>query len=342
LSYRYVETPLRLPEGALRGLRRPALVGSLAAAMTGAAAIGLLVLAPRPVWAPEVVPQAESEFAAPHRLRPSPAQPGAVRPAPAEARDDLPAVYADGCHADFEVIDPPACEFGVPRDRADATVVLLGDSHAAQWFPALHAAAAERSWHLVAMTKSGCPVADVTVWNSVTRTVYDDCDRYRLAALARIERLRPDVVVAAEYSRGYSLDGDGRRVDHRVWVDGLNRTLARIRGGGAAVALLADTPRPGFDVPACLSRHADRPDSCGFDRAGALDPREWSGVREDPDIWVVDLNDGICGVRRCPPIVANWLAYRDEHHLTASFARAFSDALADALPVGSAQPIGPH
>ena len=37
------------------------------------------------------------------------------------------------------------------------TVVLFGDSHAMQWFPALNGLAKEHDWRLVGLTKAACP-----------------------------------------------------------------------------------------------------------------------------------------------------------------------------------------
>ncbi|WP_328345198.1 hypothetical protein [Streptomyces violaceus] len=45
------------------------------------------------------------------------------------------AVYRDGCHVDHAATGTRSCVYG---DRASSrTVVPFGDSHAAQWFPAL-------------------------------------------------------------------------------------------------------------------------------------------------------------------------------------------------------------
>lgn len=333
LSYRFVETPLRLPTGALRGLRRPALVGSLAAGATATAAVGILIVTPIPAWQPALVAQADPGPQRPGRPTPAPGPKDRVEPDPSRAREDLPQIYADGCHADFDVVDPPPCEYGVAPQRARLTVVLFGDSHAAQWFPALQSSATERSWRLVSMTKSGCPVADVTVWNRVTKTVYEQCDRYRTAALRRLADLRPDVVVAAEHVRGYSLVAEGQPVPvaRSVWIAGLNRTVQRLGSSGTTVAMVADTPRPGFDVPACLARKPNDPDSCRFNRSDGLESREFDGLATQPTLRVVDLNDAICGPTHCPPVLANWLVYRDDNHLTASFARALRGPLALAL-----------
>jgi peptidoglycan/LPS O-acetylase OafA/YrhL len=61
----------------------------------------------------------------------------AVRPTPreAEAKHNRPQMYADGCHLELPETVSPECVYG--NSSSKTTVVLFGDSHAMQWFPAL-------------------------------------------------------------------------------------------------------------------------------------------------------------------------------------------------------------
>ena len=43
-------------------------------------------------------------------------------------------MYADGCHLNPPETEVPECVYGNPSSKT--TVVLFGDSHAMQWFPA--------------------------------------------------------------------------------------------------------------------------------------------------------------------------------------------------------------
>ena len=51
------------------------------------------------------------------------------------------------------------CIFGDTTSRT--TVVLMGDSHAEHWLPAVDRIGRERHWKIVAMVKPACPVADM-------------------------------------------------------------------------------------------------------------------------------------------------------------------------------------
>jgi SGNH domain (fused to AT3 domains) len=72
-------------------------------------------------------------------------------------------MYADGCHLTFTETEAPACVYG--NRSSEITVVLFGDSHAMQWFPALNRIAKERDWRLLGLTKATCPPAEVHIYN---------------------------------------------------------------------------------------------------------------------------------------------------------------------------------
>ena len=104
-------------------------------------------------------------------------------------------IYSDGCHVDASATAPGACVYGDPS--SSTRVVLFGDSHAAQWFPALERLAVEHGWRLESMTKSACATADATVWNRIVKRAYTECDEWRQAALDRIAAEHPALVVVS-------------------------------------------------------------------------------------------------------------------------------------------------
>jgi hypothetical protein len=62
-----------------------------------------------------------------------------------------PKVYLDDCHVNNGEVLSGDCTYG---DRSSkTTIVLYGDSHAAQWFPALEKLANENGFQLVSLTK---------------------------------------------------------------------------------------------------------------------------------------------------------------------------------------------
>jgi hypothetical protein len=259
---------------------------------------------------------------------------------PAAARADQAA--SRDCFAGFGPVTAPAgCRFGDPA--GSRVVVLFGDSHAAHWFPALDAAARRQNWQLWFWAKSGCGYADVQEWLASYRREYTECSAWRRSAMARIAALpRVDLVVvgrAISYL-GQVLDADGDLLDRGaaagVWAAGAERTFEALGAGDRRVLLLRDVPRPGFDVPACLSSRDD-PVACSFPQAGHVHPDEqlWTAERsvtERLGVQVADLSGLVCPADPCGVVSPGGaILYRDEHHLTATFARESANKVAAVL-----------
>ena len=233
-------------------------------------------------------------------------------------------------------VAPRDCVFGDPA--SSVAVVLFGDSHAAQWFPALERTATERGWRLISLTKSGCPTADLAVWNGITKRSYDECDRWREAALRRIATDRPALVVVSD-SRGYQAMVDGEAVPiaeaRDRWDAAVGRTLQRLATLSPHVVVIGDTPRAVTDPPACLSTHMDDATACAFPFTDAVKP-EWTAgeaaVAKRAGAGFIDPTPWICRTDPCPTVTGRLLVFRDQHHLTATYARALAERLFARLP----------
>jgi peptidoglycan/LPS O-acetylase OafA/YrhL len=260
---------------------------------------------------------------------------GALTPTPAKARADLPAVYSNGCHLNAGRTTYPTCAFG---DTASSTVVfLLGDSHAAQWFPTMEAIATKQHWRLLTRTKSGCPAPDVTVFNKGLKRAYDECDTWRAAVLAEITSTHPALVVVAGTRTNSLVDrSTGAKIDPAKapgeWQAGWTRTLAALEKTGVQTAVLRDTPWPGRDVPSCVQQHRANPSACDLSRSALDSPAYDVGLAKGvATAHAVDLSSLLCVATRCPATLGKYLVYRDTSHLTATFATALTPYLSAKL-----------
>jgi peptidoglycan/LPS O-acetylase OafA/YrhL len=278
--------------------------------------------------------------------RPSlPPPPGGPVPADlvpplAQARDDIPAIYDNGCHLAQPPTAIPECAFGDPDSAT--VVVLIGDSHAAQWFPALERLAIERSWRLVSLTKSACTPAWITVWNSTFKRAYTECDEWRDRVIERVAAERPALVLVAS-SHPYRSAGNGAPAESDGGValaTGLADTLGRLRPLAGAVALIGDTPKFDRDPPECLSSHLDEALGCAQPRATTVDVRwlaEEGRIAAQVGATFIDPTDWACPTDPCPAVIGRYLVYRDTHHLATPYVVALREHLGAALPA----PIGP-
>ena len=261
--------------------------------------------------------------------------PGNLLPPLTEARDDVPAIYENGCHLTQPETEPRECVFGV--SDAAATVVLIGDSHAAQWFPALERLATERGWRLVALTKSACTPAALTVWNTTFKRAYTECDTWRAAVQDRVMEEAPELVIVVS-SHPYPSVANGQRAsadDGTALANGLAATLRSLVALADHVLLLADTPKFAVDPPECLSAHLDDVLGCSEPRATMLDP-DWTAreaaTAATAGAAFVDPTGWACPTDPCPAVVGRFLVYRDQHHLATPYVLALRDRLAAALP----------
>ncbi len=245
-----------------------------------------------------------------------------LTPSLLDAPGDLPeAGFDNGCHADYMTVKQPDCVFGDPNGTK--TVVLMGDSHAQQWMPALDAAAKQAGWKLVSWTKAACSLADVTLFEAKIGRDYWECDEWRRQTTARVIALDADLLVM---SQSDSVPGD--HYSNGEWADATGKTLATIQQADVPVVFVLDTPQPALDIPECLAEHLGDVGACNStghlsDYAGRRDAVQ--SVLETIGVTVVDPVDWFCvGRSQCPAIVGNLLVYRDLTHMT----RAYSEHLA--------------
>jgi hypothetical protein len=247
----------------------------------------------------------------------------ALRPPPREADADRSRAFEDGCLVDKADTEPPPCVYGDPDSPAH--VVLLGDSHAMQYFPALERIAALRHWRLVLFTKSGCPAADAGVDHRFRGKPYPECPVWRAEVLRRIEEVeRPQLVVVGGMAR-YRVAKDGHPLSSarttQVLAAGYAAVLRRLRRVAREVVVVRDPPRPPQDVPSCVAEHLAHLSACAFpQRAGSVerDPIV-AGARRAAVTRVLDPRERLCAAGTCPAVIGNVLVYRHTGHLTATY-----------------------
>ncbi|KUL28674.1 acyltransferase family protein [Actinoplanes awajinensis] len=339
MTYHLVENPLR-QHAQLR--RRPIRALGLGAGLSGAVAAVAVTIAllPHPVPAGAAIrdlPAAAARATDPYAVitravrssRTTRELPANLTPSLTTVNADKARVWADQCHVEVPVLVAPAgCVYGDPASAT--TIVLYGDSHAAQWFPALEQLATRRHWKLVSLSKSSCSAADLRLWHDGLKREYTECGAFHTSAVARIRALRPALVVIGS-SFNYR-PVDTRTDEATQWQAAWQRTVTSVR---APVALIADTPYLGGErVPICVARQArlKRINRCGKSAATALrGPAQRSVLHRLTGVTVIDPVPWLC-TDFCPPVIGNVLAYRDSNHLTSTYARTVAPLLEQALP----------
>lgn len=267
-----------------------------------------------------------------------------------QAMQDLPqGIYDNDCHLNLLQSKLQRCEFG--DTDSPTSIVLFGDSHAAQWFPAIEAMSQQQGLRLVTFTKSACPIAWTDTVNRQLGRRYTECSRWRKQALQKIIALHPALVVVGYY-RYVSLpeEAGGAAIRAQDWLEGMHHTMQMFNDAGIQVVVMRDSPRPGFDVPTCLARQAKSPWralNCRFQRSHSLDNVEYHLIQQAsqqlPYIAFIDLSERICQTAMCDPFDHQHgvVLFRDAHHLTTRFVRQLVPTLTHALSpwLARAKPI---
>jgi len=120
--------------------------------------------------------------------------------------------------------DPP-CVYG--KTNSNKTVLLIGDSHAAQFSQALIEAAGELNWKTAVWTMPACSVQFRNVNQSV---VYHDCLKRNLKIINWIRENKPDAVIISQY-----VTSEQSQIE-------LRRAISEINLEVPSILLVANTP----------------------------------------------------------------------------------------------------
>ena len=226
-----------------------------------------------------------------------------------------PSIYIDGCHVNYGEPESGDCTYGDINSKT--TIVLYGDSHAAQWFPALEALANERGFKLVSLTKSACPSVDVPRDDRGAFKAVD-CNQWRANSIARIQELAPKAVIMSNFQ--YFTPPSKYPDRNKWWSDGQTRLLSSLRGSSDHLVYINDTPHPSRDIPNCLASR----NSSSCDSTEKTPVKIISGFEKiDPTPWLcTDI---------CPAFLDGYVVYRDASHLTVDAALALKEQLEAAL-----------
>lgn len=255
-----------------------------------------------------------------------------------KASKDLPEVYNSDCYATYESSEITPCAFGDPD--SDFEVYFVGDSHSAQWAPALAQVAEDYDWQLSYMGKRSCSFS-INEQTDNRGNEYPSCEEWNEKLLDRILAEDPDLVITANYSRNYVMRGDeildrGPRTSGEAELaEGMYRAWSQVVENGTNLVVVKDTPYFGHNVPDCLNENLDDTSRCSVSykkAVSALPTPELMATERIPEAEVIDLNEQICGgTKRCRAVRDGLVVWRDAHHLTAMFSKHLVPQLESAL-----------
>ena len=226
-----------------------------------------------------------------------------------------PGIIDDGCNLKLGATVSPICEYGDLNAREK--IFLYGDSHAAQWQPALDLIGKEYKIKIVSLTKSACPSAEV-IKEVFSQYNVEDCQAFRDSSVERIIREKPRAVIMTgmqPFNAPYSKESS-----RQWWLAGEAKAYDRIKDHTRFPIYLSDTPLPRLDIPSCL---VSKPKS-ECDSARPISPEVASGlIPINPTPWLCD--------EKCSSVIDGIVVYRDHSHLSVAMSKELAPALAKEL-----------
>ena len=239
-----------------------------------------------------------------------------------------PVIYSNGCHLSFKESEPkPSCIFG--DKTSTSKIVLIGDSHGAQWFPALEEFATQSHKKLVTFTKSGCPATDLALLRG--GIIDRQCSQWQSVLPKRLAAQKPDYVVISDATQITAKVAAPYTSYVDTWSAGFSSFLSKLQSEGLKVVVIGDTPYPGQNSPSCLSVHIKDPAHCDVPRTRTPASIATKEIALKYGATFIDPLDWICDGNICPAVKAGVNVYRDNSHLSVAFTRTLVAQLTTAL-----------
>jgi len=218
-----------------------------------------------------------------------------------------------------------SCTAGDP-DGAK-TVLLVGDSHAAMWLPALDEIGAREHWRVVLASKRSCPLIQPDGPVGEGYPVTQSCLAWNADIPAFVDGIHPDLVVTSPM--WYALDRPPEVIS--AIAGDYARQYETIQAAGYPMVAITETPLfTGFSSADCLSSTHPDVAACSQKMNAARvagEPRVDLVHEMDPALGVIDVTDVICPDGVCYSAIGNVISFRDDNHLTDPFARSLAWAV---------------
>ncbi len=345
LSHRYVENPVRR----LDLLRRRQWV-TVGAALVSMVVAAVLSLVPQAAYAQYLAEQrtgtAELQEEVAREDREGfgagsldgdtvttflPGYEDVILPVPSEVADDTTPWDACQGASDSRSATTPECVAANPE--GERTLVVVGDSHADQWVPAIRAAVEGTNWKVVTFLHEACP------FNTEKRTLAENpefpCTGPNEETLDRILELEPEAVMMTNLAvDDMAPDSTEEHKGTRGYVE----VMEPMAEAGIRVVALHDTPTPKDEenVAECVVEHRDDPRACDLDRAETQESARTNAALEAAAAQVdgvefVRPTDLFCTSDTCPAVIGNVLVYRDQNHVSATYMSTLGEETRDIL-----------
>lgn len=226
------------------------------------------------------------------------------------------------------------CTWGNPD--SETRIALIGNSHAAVWFPAYREIADRYGWRLDTYFKHACTYNDASRRQKLPIR-QETCDRWNKSLSAHLTEQKPyDYILTSALAQNdgfFDADSTSESTGFAVGVEGYKRVWQPLIDRGTTLLVMRDYPR---SSPGKISCAREDPNAdCSRTVDGATVPRDAEAIAVAADATegaeVIDMTDWFCTDGSCPSVIGNVFVYRDPGHFTATYGFTLADALQQEL-----------
>ncbi|BDZ44328.1 acyltransferase [Naasia aerilata] len=266
--------------------------------------------------------------------------PSDLSPAIDQVASDLnPEMQQAGCLNPPDLDDQSVCTFG----SGDRSVVVVGDSFAVAWMPAVRGAFEPRGYTVRGIGFSTCPFSAIVMKIESGQKATDLCNDSRAREVELINTLEPDVVIVvdSEYTFGQTAVSPDSPSPQAAWVDGRVEILDAVKAEGRRIILLSPNPS-GQDPAVCVTRVSTPADCLSQIGEGwQLKAQADRAAAEAAGVEYFDTSSWFCTRTWCPIFAGTAPMRWDVGHLTPEYSSMIAPALGELLFPGETATAAP-
>ena len=222
----------------------------------------------------------------------------------------------DGCAPAGPDTHANVCRLG--DTSGDRLLVVMGDSHAQMWIPAILEMAQTDHLAVVPLVKSSClPYEWITpVSNPATGPTSATCRTWYRWALGQARALHPAAMIVSGAYGGAAPSIAG------MTLDAISSLIRSMRHRARRVIVMSDTPGVNRQPVDCLLANHANLGACmtTWPYARVDVPQSLFSVASEQGAGFIDATGWFCYQLQCPSVINNTIVYRDFGHVTKTYA----------------------
>jgi peptidoglycan/LPS O-acetylase OafA/YrhL len=246
-----------------------------------------------------------------------------LSPAPAIAGQDVSVLYENNHECISDTSELIICSFG--EKGSTKRILLVGDSHAAQWFPALDKIAKKNNYQLDVILRFSC------VFSSAPRgTDFADCEKWSESLNTYLAKSNSySLMFASSWASNLAGDVLNGTLTHEEAIEGFHKVWNPLIQRGTSVIVIRDIPELSQSPAMCLEQLPQQMGTCSVPRSEALSisDLQFEAARNYPGVKAIDMTDAFCDEKKCFTMVGGIVVYLDLSHINKTYAGNLTDFL---------------